>query len=84
MEIITISASTISEQLVHWLVDAGADPTVCTREGQTLLQVACRARQTNIVGMLLELYSKRGRTALHDACRSGRPENVKLLLDAGV
>lgn len=88
-------AATISEQLVHWLVDAGADPAVRTREGQTPLQVACRARQTNVVGMLLELYSKRaqshlidwkdkrGRTALHDACRSGRPESVKLLLDAG-
>jgi ankyrin repeat protein len=45
-------AATISEQLVHWLVDAGADPAVRTREGQTPLQVACRARQTNVVGML--------------------------------
>lgn len=88
-------AATISELIVGYLVKAGADPTVCTVDGQTPLQVACRARQTNIVGQLLELYSsrnlsslidwkdKRGRTALHDAARSGRPETVKLLLDAG-
>jgi ankyrin repeat protein len=88
-------AASISEQIVGRLIKADADPKVPSREFSTPLHVASRARQTNVVGLLLDYYSYRqqwdfvnkkdemGRTALHWACRSGRPETVKLLLEAG-
>jgi ankyrin repeat protein len=88
-------AASISESYVKQLVESGADATATTLEGRTPLHVASRARQPNIVGYLLEHYSrifqshildmqdKSGKTAIHDACRSGRPESVRLLLDAG-
>ncbi|KAL5334109.1 ankyrin repeat-containing domain protein [Aspergillus crustosus] len=65
-------------------------------EGRNLLYIAATARQSNIIGLLLDHYEttnkiflmvnarcKRGRTPLHDACQSGRLESVALLLDAG-
>lgn len=87
-------AATISEELVSRLIDAGASSTVITHEGRSILHIAARARQSNIVGLILEHWTaiqrldvvdhpdSRGRTALHDACRSGRPESVALLLKA--
>lgn len=88
-------AATISEGLVSRLLDLGADSTASTNEGRTILHVAARARQSNIIGLVLDHFSainrpdiidypdSGGRTALHDACRSGRPESVALLLKAG-
>lgn len=47
-------ASTPSEQLVKQLLAAGADPAGPTLEGSTPLHLAARARESNIVGVLLE------------------------------
>ncbi|VUC26820.1 unnamed protein product [Clonostachys rosea] len=41
------------------LLDAGADPTLTTREGLTALHLACRARQGNTVGLLLRCFQSR-------------------------
>ncbi|KAL4772881.1 ankyrin repeat-containing domain protein [Aspergillus nidulans var. acristatus] len=88
-------AATVSETLVAKLISRGAVPTSTTKEGLNLLHIASRARQSNIVGLLLEHYKstgqialvnahcKIGRAPLHDACRSGRLETVALLLQAG-
>ncbi|KAL4938880.1 hypothetical protein BDV06DRAFT_231461 [Aspergillus oleicola] len=88
-------ATTISELLVGKLISRGADTTRSTKDGRNLLHIASAARQSNIVGLLLEKYASidrmdlvnaqcnNGRTPLHEACRSGRIETVALLLDAG-
>ncbi|GJC95853.1 ankyrin repeat-containing protein [Colletotrichum higginsianum] len=47
-------AATVSEYYAHKLLEAGADPAVRTNEGLTPLHLAARARQSNIVGMLLD------------------------------
>lgn len=90
-------ASMMSEWLVKRLLAAGADPTAATSEGLTALHLAARAREANIVGLLLTELKKApgefkqhldapdqtGRSALFYACRSGRPESVELLFRAG-
>ncbi|KAK6069961.1 hypothetical protein SCUP234_10376 [Seiridium cupressi] len=86
-------ASMMSEYLVKDLLAAGADPAGMTPEGLTPLHLAARARQSNVIGMLLSAVAGRsdkvdardqnGRTPLHYACRSGRSETVSLLLAAG-
>ena len=86
-------ASTVSEYVTKKLLDAGADSARSTIEGLTPLHLAARARQSNIVGMLLSIdhvkaaiainaKDEKGNSPLYYACRSGRPETVKLLLDA--
>ncbi|KAK8140015.1 ankyrin repeat-containing domain protein [Apiospora sp. TS-2023a] len=47
-------SSSLSEFLVKDLLAAGADPVGTTFEGLTPLHLAARARESNIVGMLLE------------------------------
>lgn len=47
-------ASTLSEHLVKGLLATGADPAGATLEGLTPLHLAARARESNIVVMLLE------------------------------
>ncbi|KAF1839459.1 ankyrin [Decorospora gaudefroyi] len=87
-------ASTVSEYTTKKLFDAGADPTSQTLEGLTPLSLAARARESNIVGLLLSFEKpggknavnypdEKGRTPMYYACRSGRPETVRLLLDGG-
>ncbi|KAF3018866.1 hypothetical protein E8E14_008009 [Neopestalotiopsis sp. 37M] len=86
-------ASMMSEYLVKELLAAGADPAGTTLEGLAPLHLAARARQSNVIGMLLSAMAGRsdkvnaqdqhGRTPLHYACRSGRFESVSLLLAAG-
>lgn len=88
-------AATTSDILVSKLIARGADTTLTTKDGRNLLHIASTARQSNVVGLLLDHYtslnmlslvnaqSKDGRTPLHVACRSGRVETVKLLLDHG-
>jgi ankyrin repeat protein len=88
-------AATVSELLVGKLIASGADTTACTKDGRNLLHIASTARQSNVIGLLLDHYhsekvssmvnatSANGRTPLHIACRSGRLETVKLLLTHG-
>lgn len=88
-------AATTSEILVGKLIARGADSTVTTQDGRNLLHIAATARQSNIVGLVLDYYSSigmaslvnatsdDGRTPLHLACRSGRLETVNLFLDHG-
>ncbi|KAJ5615350.1 hypothetical protein N7537_000464 [Penicillium hordei] len=91
-------AATISESHVLKLLSAGADMFKVTNEGMSVLHIAARTRQPNIVALfcsrLTALEAKDriafvnqqntgGETALHYACRSGRPETVQQLLDAG-
>ena len=75
------------------LLAAGADMSNLTKNKRTSLHLACRARRSDIVRLLLNETSDRelilgrvdsfGRTALHDACTSGRPESVYYLLKYG-
>ncbi|KAJ5129892.1 uncharacterized protein N7515_005931 [Penicillium bovifimosum] len=88
-------AATVSELLTGKLIARGADITTCTKDGRNLLHIASTARQSNVVGLLLDHYdsdnlsstinatSTDGRTPLHIACRSGQLETVKLLLAHG-
>ena len=87
-------ASTVSEYTTKKLLDAGADPTLATLEGLTPLHLAARARDSNVVGLLLSFIEgpdamavnaqdEKGNTPLYYACRSGRPETVQLLLETG-
>lgn len=80
-----------SEIDVSRLLDAGADANTLTNDGRSALHLACRARQSNVVGFLLHRTCNSlingadsyGRTPLHDACTSGRPESVYYLLRSG-
>jgi ankyrin repeat protein len=79
-----------SETRLYWLLEQGADPSILTQEGRNALHLACRARQSNIVGYLSQRYTTMvnqrdswGRTPLHDACTSGHLESVHHLLHAG-
>ncbi|CAI7609372.1 unnamed protein product [Penicillium glandicola] len=91
-------AATISEFHVVKLLNAGADIFKITHDGMSVLHIAARARQPNIVALFccrladlgaqdraafVNLQTKEGETALHYACRSGRHETVQALLEAG-
>lgn len=87
-------AATISSFRVQSLMARGANASAITFDDQTILHIACRARDSNTVGLITEIFQsmnpalidhvdRTGRTALHHACRSGRIESVKILLDAG-
>ena len=77
-----------SESLTVHLLKLGAAPTVMTIEGQSPLMIACRTRQSNLVGLLIDHHTEHGqcalidcidlkeRSALHYASRSGRHETV--------
>ncbi len=91
-------AAAASEAQTFKLLQAGARINVRSLDYRTPLHCAARARQSGIVSMLIKHGSesaapsqwpginaidKFGGTPLHDACRSGRPESVRLLLEAG-
>ena len=87
-------AATVCSLQVESLLAKGADACAITADGQTILHIACRARQSNTVGLIMDIYhsenpalvnhvDQAGRTALHYACRSGRIESVNILLAAG-
>ncbi|CAM1510896.1 Fc.00g084090.m01.CDS01 [Cosmosporella sp. VM-42] len=76
---------------VATLVAAGADLGILTKDERNVLHLACRARQPNIVGLILDQPGSIdinqgdtfGTTPLHYACSSGEPESVALLLKYG-
>ena len=81
-----------SEAHLARLLSAGADPTILTRNGRSVLHLAARARRSDIIGYLLSNPNccsiidggdTFGKTPLHDACASGRPESVYYLLKCG-
>jgi ankyrin repeat protein len=91
-------AAAVSEVYMVKLANARADLSGVTHEGMTVLHIAARARQPNIISLVLSRLggvgedeikafvnkeNEAGATALHYACRSGRPESVKALLEAG-
>ena len=87
-------SQTIKRSVLRMLNER-ADSKALTIEGQSVLHIACRTRQSNTVGLLTELcvsegqskmidpLDKEGRTTLYYACRSGRIESVEILLDIG-
>ncbi|KAH7014372.1 ankyrin repeat-containing domain protein [Microdochium trichocladiopsis] len=92
------NAATFSEYMARRLLEYGADPLRMTKEGLNGLHLAARARQVNILGMMLESVAESDRRAggrntsthrhsrspLFYAVASGKPESVRLLLEAGM
>ena len=94
VQAIHLAASRSASRVTH-LLARGADLFAQTNEGQTALMIACRTRNCNLVGLLvdhhlehdrgaaIDMVDKEGRSALHYACIAGRHESVRILLDAG-
>jgi ankyrin repeat protein len=84
-------ASMHSEVHVARLLQAGADPSFVMKTGRNAFHLACRARKSGLVGLLLstaasDLVNKLDSfeiSPLHDACTSGRPKSVYYLLKSG-
>ena len=55
-------AAALSDTQVKELLDHGADPMALTTDGQSVLHIASRNRESNIVGMMLELYNTLARS----------------------
>ncbi|KAL4994205.1 ankyrin repeat-containing domain protein [Aspergillus recurvatus] len=60
-------AATVSEDLVRKLISRGADATAATKDGRALLHIAATARQSNVVGLLLDHYRAIGKLTLAGA-----------------
>ncbi|EGX95550.1 ankyrin 2,3/unc44, putative [Cordyceps militaris CM01] len=58
-------ASTLSEYMAQRLLERGADPLKPTKEGLNGLHLAARARQVNILGMILETVVDRAGDTSH-------------------
>ena len=85
-----ISASrSKNPDLIHILLNAGADVNAKSKSGNTALMMAARCGCVDVVKLLLEAGADvnakddKGGTALMDAAWSSGPDVVKLLLDAG-
>lgn len=86
-------ASAVSDTNSLMLIENGADVQAKDRLGRSPLHLAARAGQSNVVGLLTEIYRQGSididqrctekRSALHQAARSGNSEAVRLLLQAG-
>jgi ankyrin repeat protein len=89
-------AASVSETYVFQLLNAGVDMFAKTDDGSTVLHIAARTRQPNVVGLVLSkltgldeemryafinMRDSSGMTAFDYACRSGRPETVQALLE---
>ncbi|KAF7593705.1 hypothetical protein BBP40_010997 [Aspergillus hancockii] len=70
-------AASCSETLAARLIDLGADTTATTGDGRNLFHIAATARQTNIVGLLLEHYTSINQLSL---CMSVRKTGHTVLL----
>lgn len=84
-------AVTRSHVETHRLVQAGADISILDSNQRNVLHLACQARQSGIVGYLVQrvelshmnAQDSDGRRPLHYACLSGQIESVAYLLRAG-
>ncbi|QKX59623.1 uncharacterized protein TRUGW13939_06760 [Talaromyces rugulosus] len=91
-------AASVSETYVLQLLNAGVDMFTKTDDGSTVLHIAARTRQPNVVGLVLSkltgldeerryafinMRDSSGMTAFDYACRSGCPEIVLTLLEGG-
>ena len=76
-------------EIVHLLLEAGADKDNAGRRGTTALHLAAQHGRLEIVHLLLdsgadkEKLTFRGETALHYAARNGHSEVVNLFLESG-
>ena len=77
-------------QVVHFLLDAGANVNGKAKCGNTALKEAVRAKNVQMVEILLsrgaivnDLYQGRGMTPLQEACYIGHVGLAKTLLEAG-
>lgn len=79
---------TDTQEIIHLLLEAGADVNCLSGGGDWLLKDAARAGDVSLVeyllarGAVVDLTST-GETALHSAVRSDSTECVQLLLEAG-
>ncbi|KAH7127344.1 putative ankyrin repeat protein [Dactylonectria macrodidyma] len=64
-------AATRGELYTKKLLDAGADPTACTREGLTALHLASRCGQSNVVGILLAALRRETPAAASNPSQTG-------------
>ncbi|XHG06285.1 hypothetical protein AWENTII_009490 [Aspergillus wentii] len=89
---IHLAASVAPTHVCH-LISVGADVRAEGFDGRTPLHCAAASGESNVVGLLCELYrnhswdidpkDSRGCTPLHEAARSGSAECVYLLLQSG-
>jgi ankyrin repeat protein len=78
-------------ETIALLVEAGADPTVLSPSGKTVLHAAVQSGSAATVAALLDgpaikvldHAARSGDTALHTAARNGHYEVARILLDAG-
>jgi ankyrin repeat protein len=85
-----LAAQVGKAETVQVLLDAGADPTALTRQGETVLHVAAASGNTEVVRWLLDNHfavneknKNLGGTPLHYAALANSLECVELLLAAG-
>jgi len=71
--------------LARWLIEKGADPTIKTKSGQSLLYLACQPGNTELVKELIAAGAnvQEGPNPLATAARFGRVETVEVLLAHG-
>ncbi len=84
-----LAAEAGNELMLRFLIDRGADITVRSQEGQTVLHVAARKGNLKCVRALLDLgvsveeVDVHGNSALHGAACSGEAAIVEIILSKG-
>lgn len=84
-----VACSIGNRDIVRYLIDHGADPSIATVKDDTCLMIACRQGHRKIVSLLLKhgvnvnAQSKTGKTALHECATSGSIRICKLLFKHG-
>ncbi|KAM4735590.1 B-cell lymphoma 3 protein homolog [Anableps anableps] len=87
-----LAVITKQAKLVDVLLEAGADPAVLDRHGQTALHLCCEYQLLDCLSVLLsfsssspclEIRNFEGLTPLHLAVLQGQQDLAKMLLDAG-
>ena len=84
-----VACSIGNRDIVRYLIDHGADPSIVTVKDDTCLMIACRQGHRKIATLLLKhgvnvnAQSKTGKTALHECAASGSIRICKLLFRYG-